>query len=163
MSDRTSPRSVFESLLQGISAGTWDGLADLYAEDAVVELPFAPSPPARLEGREAIRAHFAAASGPLTLQASNVVMHDTGDPEVVIAEFDYDGQVSTTGRSFRVANIQVLRVRNGHIVSSRDYHDHPAIAAALGQPQELRASRTESTPQDQRPAGLATAGGSSPS
>ena len=164
MSDRTSPRSVFESLLQGISAGKWDDLADLYAEDAVVELPFAPSPPGRLEGREAIRAHFAAAArGPLTLQASNVVVHDTGDPEVVIAEFDYHGQVSATGRSFRVANIQVLRVRNGHIVSSRDYHDHPAIAAALGRPQELRASRTERTPQDQLPAGLATAGGSSPS
>jgi ketosteroid isomerase-like protein len=106
-------------------------------------MPFAPSPPARLEGREAIRAHFAAAaSGPLTLQASNVVVHDTGDPEVVIAEFDYDGQVSTTGRSFRVSNIQVLRVRNGQIVSSRDYHDHLAIAAALDQPQELRSSRT---------------------
>jgi ketosteroid isomerase-like protein len=36
----------------------------------------------------------------------------------------------------------VLRVRNGRIVSSRDYHDHHAIAAALGQPQELRPSRT---------------------
>jgi uncharacterized protein len=143
MSDRTSPRSVFESLLQGISDGRWDDLADLYAEDAVVEMPFAPSPPARLEGREAIRAHFAAAArGPLTLRARNVVAHDTGDPEVVIAEFDYDGQVSTTGRSFRVSNIQVLRVRNGQIVSSRDYHDHLAIAAAVGQPQELRASRT---------------------
>jgi ketosteroid isomerase-like protein len=133
---------VFESLLQGISDRRWDDLADLYAEDAVVEMPFA-TPPGRLEGREAIRAHFAAAGrGPLTLRASNVVVHDTGDPEVVIAEFDYDGQVSTTGRSFRVSNIQVLRVRNGRIVSSRDYHDHLTIAAALGQPQEPRASRT---------------------
>lgn len=70
-------------------------------------------------------------------------MHDTGDPEVVIAEFDYDGQVSTTGRSFLVSNVQVLRVHNGQIVSSRDYHDHLAIAAALGQPQERGSSPSD--------------------
>jgi uncharacterized protein len=70
------------------------------------------------------------------------VVHDTGDPEVVIAEFDYDGQVTTTGHSFRVANVQMLRVRNGKIVSSRDYHDHLAIAAAPGQLHELVSSLT---------------------
>jgi ketosteroid isomerase-like protein len=134
---------VFESLLQGISDGRWSDLADLYAEDAVVELPFAPSSPTRLAGREAVRAHFAAAAGgPLKLQASNVTVHDTGDPEVVIAEFHYDGLVTTTGHSFRVANIQVLRVRNGKIVSSRDYHNHLALAAALGQRHEPLSSLT---------------------
>ena len=140
MSDPASPRQVLESLLRGISDGRWDDLADLYAEDAVVEQPFAPTPPRRLEGREAIRAHFAAAQGPLRLEASNVVVHDTGDAEVVVAEFDYDGRVATTGRAFRVANIQVLRVRDGRIVSSRDYHDHLALAAAVGRLQALAAS-----------------------
>jgi uncharacterized protein len=40
---------VVESLLQGISDGKWNDLADLYAEDAVVEMPVAPSSPTRLE------------------------------------------------------------------------------------------------------------------
>jgi ketosteroid isomerase-like protein len=141
MSDPASPRRVLESLLQGISDGRWNDLADLYAEDAVVEQPFAPSPPRRLEGREAIQAHFAAAAqGPLRLAASNLVVHDTADPEVVIAEFDYHGRVTTTGHTFRVANIQVLRVRDGRIVSSRDYHDHLALAAAVGRLQGLVSS-----------------------
>ncbi len=143
MFDPASPCRVLESLLQGISDERWNDLADLYAEDAVVEMPFAPSGPMRLQGREAVRAHFAAAAeGPLKLQASNVVVHDTGDPEMVIAEFDYHGQVTTTGRSFRVSNILVLRVRDSQIVSSRDYHNHLAIAAALGQLQELLSSLT---------------------
>jgi ketosteroid isomerase-like protein len=146
VSDPASPRQVLESLLRGISDGRWDDLADLYAEDAVVEQPFAPTPPRRLEGREAIRAHFAAAQGPLRLEASNVVVHDTGDAEVVVAEFDYDGRVATTGRAFRVANIQVLRVRDGRIVSSRDYHDHLALAAAVGRLQALAASIGSSQP-----------------
>jgi uncharacterized protein len=132
MPDPTSPRKVFESLLHGIADGRWHQLADLYAEDAVVELPFAPGSPTRLEGREAIRAHFtAAAGGPLRLRASNLVIHETADPELIIAEFEYHGQVVTTGRTFQVSNIQVLRIRNGQIVSSRDYHDHPALAAAV--------------------------------
>ena len=66
--------------------------------------------------------------------------NDTADPEVVVAEFDYDGRVATTGHSFRVANIQVLRVRGGRIVSSRDYHDHMALAAAVGRLQGLISS-----------------------
>jgi len=37
----------------------------------------------------------------------------------------------------------VLGVRNGQIVFSRDYHNHLAIAAALGQLHELLASLTQ--------------------
>jgi ketosteroid isomerase-like protein len=68
------------------------------------------------------------------------VVHDTGDPEVIIAEFDYHGQVTPMGPLFEVANVQVLRVRDGRIVASRDYHDHLAIAAALGQLHKLLSS-----------------------
>lgn len=137
----TPPRAVFERLLQDISDGAWSELADLYSERAVVEMPFAPGGPTRLEGREAIRAHFAgAAGGPLELRAGNVVVHDTTDPEVIIGEFDYEGRVTTTGRAFRLANVQVLRIRDGQIVSSRDYHDHLAIAAAVGRLEALVSS-----------------------
>ncbi|MFD0534482.1 nuclear transport factor 2 family protein [Actinomadura luteofluorescens] len=61
-----SPREVFARLGAGISAGRWHELAALYAEDAVVEQPFAlPPAPPRLEGRAAIDRHFrAAARGP---------------------------------------------------------------------------------------------------
>jgi uncharacterized protein len=71
------------------------------------------------------------------LEASNVVVHDTADPEVVIAKLDYDGRVATTGHTFRVANVQVLRVLDGRIVSSRDHHDHLSLAAAVGRLQGL--------------------------
>jgi ketosteroid isomerase-like protein len=66
----------------------------------------------------------------LSLIARNVVIHETADPEVVIAEFDY----AITGKEGTVtaANIQVLRVRDGLITATRDYHDHLAIARATG-------------------------------
>jgi uncharacterized protein len=128
-----SPREVFARLSAGISAGRWDELAALYAEDAVVEQPFAlPPAPPRLEGRATIDRHFrAAAAGPLELRARDVVVHETADPEVIIVEFDYEGLVTTTGRAFRVANIQLLRIRDGLIAETRDYHDHPGLARAM--------------------------------
>ena len=135
MSGAASPREVIERLIQGISTGRWHELDELYAEDALVEYPFAlPSGPARLAGRAAIRRYFAAVARlPLELKAHHVVVHETKDPELVIAEYDYDGLVTTTGRSFQVSNIQVSRVRDGQIVTSRDYHNHPVLADAAAQ------------------------------
>jgi ketosteroid isomerase-like protein len=59
------------------------------------------------------------------------VVHETDDPEVIVAEFDYDGLITTTGHAFRFSNVQVLRVRDGLIVETRDYHDHRALARAF--------------------------------
>jgi ketosteroid isomerase-like protein len=107
----------------------------------VVEYPFALPAPARLDGREAIRRYFAAvARMPLELQARNITVHETGDPEVIVAEWDYDGLVTTTGRSFQVANIQASRIRDGQIVASRDYHNHLMLAEVLGRLPSLLAA-----------------------
>lgn len=133
MSGAIGPRAVFGRLLDGVTGRRWVALPALYAEDTVVEHPFAIPAPTRLEGREAIRAHFTAARElPLELTARNVVVHETVDPEVIIAEFDYVGRVTTTGAAFTVRNIYVLRVRDGLIVESRDYTNHFVLAVALG-------------------------------
>jgi uncharacterized protein len=126
-----TPREVFMDFIGTLSSGRWADLADFYAEDAVVEIPFSIPGPDRVDGREKLRARFeAAVDGPIELHAENVVVYETTDPEVVIAEFDYRGKVATTGRSFVTANIQVLRIRDGLIVATRDFHHHLAMAAA---------------------------------
>ncbi len=125
-----SPREVFERLLAGLTSGRWDELPALYAEDTVIAHPMAPDG-RPIIGRAAIRRHFlAAASMNLTMTAHDVVVHETTDPEVIVAEFAYEGRFVSTGREFRLPNIFVLRVRDGVIVESRDYADHPAFAAA---------------------------------
>lgn len=132
----TSPRRVFEQLIRGISDGRWADLADLYAEDAVVAQPFAIPPTAPLVGREAIRAHFAGATATgIRLRARDVVVHETTDPEVVVAEFTYD--VDAGRGTHSAANIQVLRVRDGLIRETRDYHDHLTLARATGRVSNL--------------------------
>lgn len=135
VSEPASPREVIERLINGISEGRWPELDELYAEDAVIDYPFAlPNGPKRIAERSAIRRYFAAiARQPMKLSAYNIVIHETTDPEVVIVEYDYDMLVTTTGHSVQVSNIQVSRIRDGHIVASRDYHNHSAMAAATTQ------------------------------
>lgn len=134
MPETLSPREVFQKLIEGIGAGRFTELAELYAEDAVVETVFEPVGPRRVEGRAALRERFAqvSASSPVELTPANVVVRETDDAEVVVAEFDYQVHHRVTGRTFKAANIQVLRVRDGLIVSSRDYHDHLALVVAGG-------------------------------
>jgi uncharacterized protein len=122
---------VVERLLAGIAAGPTPQLAELYAPDAVVELPFARPGGLRLVGRQQLRDHFtSAARAPFRLQPQNVVLHQTTDPEVVVAVYDYEGEVRASGRRFTVSNVQIVRVQDGLITASRDYHDHAAMASA---------------------------------
>jgi uncharacterized protein len=143
-----SPREVVEALMRGVSDERWDELDGFYADAAVVEYPFALPAPMRLAGREAIHRYFAAAAQlPLRLQVRDMVVRETADPEVVVAEWDYDGLVTTTGRSFRVSNIQVSTVRDGKIVASRDYHNHLVLAEVMGR----LAAVMEALPTSDRP------------
>ena len=151
-----TPTEVFHRLVTGITAKSWTDLAPLYAEDAQVSMPFGLPEPVVLRGREEIAQHFAgSAAVPLRFAIQNVVIHQTTDPDVIIAEFDYDGQVTTTGHTFRFSNVQVLRVRDGLIAETRDYHDHARIGAALARQEPGRnpASGARQEPGPQEPVG----------
>src|SRR5215469_18048904 len=118
--------------------GDADGLADLFAPDAVIEGPFAgpPGQPARLEGREAIREYSRIVmASPLRLEDYEVVeLYQTQDPEVVIVEMRTKATVTTTSRSFTATSVQILRIREGHIVHFRDYADPRVLADVTGEP-----------------------------
>lgn len=98
----------------------------------VIEIPFAPHGIAAVtEGREAMRARMHAAAALFAFDAvSDVRLHETADPEVIIAEYRITGHVTDGGRPFSLSYITVTRVRDGLIVSSRDY-GNPVEAAAL--------------------------------
>ncbi len=116
-----TPRQVFQRYLDAITAQRWDELPALYTQDAVVEHPFGPPDHRILHGGDELRTHFAALRDlGLRMQASDVLVHDTLDPEVIIAEFTYHGTTNTS-QPIRRRNIFVITVRDGHIVNSRDY------------------------------------------
>jgi uncharacterized protein len=133
-----TPADVLARRRHLILNGDADGFADLFTPDAVIEVPFAgpPGMPARLEGREAIResARQVMAS-PLRLEDFEVAeLYQTQDPEVVIVEMRTKGTVTTTGRSFAATSIQILRIRDGHIVLFRDFPDPRGLEDAMREP-----------------------------
>lgn len=131
---KRSPREVFLALVNGIADGNLDGLPELYAEQTDVSHPFNPQPGAPLRGREEIRQGLerrSAAGWRPGWQVGNVTIHETTDPEVIVAEFEYQG-TTETGQPYALPAIFVMRVRDGEIVSSRDYHDHLAMTWASG-------------------------------
>lgn len=120
-----------------------DHLAGLYAEHTDVRHPFSPLGDTPLRTRAELRRHFAdgpgRARGADRFEAVGVV-RETGDPELVVFEFDYVGSVR--GSSFAVPCVFVTRVRGGVIVESRDYVDHVGMARAFGRLDDLAAALT---------------------
>ncbi|MFB6872965.1 nuclear transport factor 2 family protein [Streptomyces sp. NPDC056323] len=139
MPDTTSAhlgrREVLARFQQAMLDKSADDLADLYAVDAVHEFPFlSPGMPARYEGREEIRAGYRAAWGASPVQPQEireVGVHESTDPEVITVEQVVTGTVATTGKSFRIPGLLVIRVRSGRIVHVRDYMDGLGVAHAM--------------------------------
>jgi ketosteroid isomerase-like protein len=139
MPEPRSPREVFHALVDGVCQGRWEELPELYAEQTDVVHPLDPFDGPRLRTRDDLREHFG--TGAPTVperRAVDIVVHETADPEVIVAEFAYEWMVD--GEPFaggRVPCIFVMRVRDGLIVESRDYADHIRAARIRGRMPEL--------------------------
>jgi len=139
---RTS-RQLLAAFQQAMLDFSADDLADLFAADAAYEFPFlAPQRGTdRYDGRDAIRAGFSHVWGSLPAPPvtgfRDVRVHDTTDPEVVIAELEFAAIDHRTGRSFNSRSLLVLRGRDGEIQHVRDYADVLRVAKGLGRLTEL--------------------------
>ena len=142
----TTARQTAEQFLNATLSPDPGAMADFYAPHVVIEMPFAPAGlyPARTETtREELRARFrAGAAARRYRKLRDVVIHETTDPEVVIAEYGLDGELTESAEPFSLRFVMVMTIRDGQIVHTRDYSDPIAGAQALGRlPQLLAALR----------------------
>ncbi|MFI5690412.1 nuclear transport factor 2 family protein [Kribbella sp. NPDC051586] len=136
-----TPEEVFLKLVHGVADRDFAVLPELYAEQTDVRHPMNPYGDHPLLSKAALAEHFGVTGPRVTevvrFQPANLRVHQTADPEVIVAEFEYAGTVVATDEPFSVPAIFVLRVRDGLIVESRDYIDHLAMIRARGQVEEL--------------------------
>jgi len=113
-----------------------DAVAAMFTEDGVFEAPLIPDGhplPRRMVGRDAIRSgtgvyqRYPAFQGKVDLEQSAYVLHDTPDPDVFITEIDTVVE-EPDGRRVRISQVKIFRVRDGQIVSLRDYFTPPEPA-----------------------------------
>ncbi len=139
------PRETIERFLKAVVSPAPEDMADCYADQVVIEMPFASGlVPARLETtREEIRQRFAAGAAARRYTGlRDVGVYETADPDVVVLEYTLDGTRVGDGEPFTMTFVMVLTFRDGLIAHSRDYADPIAGARALGRLPELAASLT---------------------
>src|SRR5689334_15516327 len=91
-----TPRDLYRQQIRHATTDDRDAQMSLYADDCLWEFAFPPpGRPGRMEGRDAIRAAMAPAwqrvrEAGIKATVTNEVIHDTLDPEVIVAEFDLD-------------------------------------------------------------------------
>jgi ketosteroid isomerase-like protein len=127
-------KEIFERYLYaGAVTRNPDAVAALFTEDGVYDAPLAPDGHPlhrRLVGRDAIRAGIGAYHqqpvyhATLNRVRSALVLHDTADPDVFIAEIDaaFD---EADGRRTTMSLVQIFRLRDGRIAMLRDYFSEP--------------------------------------
>ena len=137
-------REVVDTLLHAIVHAP-DQIADLYAPEVVVEMPFGPPliPARRETGREDLRAQLKAGAAERTYTSvENVSIRETTDPDVVVAEYEIHGRLLADDREFTLPFLMIITVKDGLIVNSRDYNNPVVSAQVLGRVPELVAALT---------------------
>jgi ketosteroid isomerase-like protein len=136
-------------LVHGVADGDVDALPDLYGEVTDVRHPMGTPASEPLRSRRALQEHFAV---PPEVRETlpkrrvvDVVVHETADPEVIVAEFGYEF-TSPDGSAAKVPCVFVMRVRDGRIIESRDYIDPIRTYTARGELDRLIAVLREDAP-----------------
>ncbi|GHG51788.1 nuclear transport factor 2 family protein [Streptomyces griseocarneus] len=104
----------------------WIGL---WAEDGVMEFPFAPpGRPGRLEGRAAIADYMRDYPDHIDLHDfPDLKIHETTAPGTVVVEMRGVGRLVETGAPFDMTYIAVVTVEAGRFTSYRDYWNPLAV------------------------------------
>jgi len=139
-----SPVEMVELVRKMVEGRDGVMFVDLFAEDGVLEYPFAaPGFPNVYKGRSTIAAWVERMGGSRTLfdiHEVTAVVHETNDPEVVIAEISHHGHSHVTDRPYEAHALGIIRVRDGKIVHYRDYMNPLAMAELLGRTPDLVAA-----------------------
>ena len=132
---RRQTQETVRKFLESLEAKDMAAFAELWGEDAVQEMPYAPENfPKRVSGRENLLKHYA--QWPQTAgQAdftSKLVFYPMDDPEVVFAEFQGQVEVIPTKRQYEQSYGGLFHVRKGKIQLFREYFDPRPFVDAFG-------------------------------
>jgi ketosteroid isomerase-like protein len=111
-----------------------EALIEYFADDAVMELPYAPGRmEKRYAGKEAILGfqRFARDSFSTFSMAIDAI-HETREPHVVVAEHHSDGVVRANGRGYRNRYVTFITFDDaGRVSNWREYYDAGAVVRAF--------------------------------
>ncbi|MFI5915534.1 nuclear transport factor 2 family protein [Dactylosporangium sp. NPDC051541] len=130
-----TPRELFDRMANEWLTRPTEVTGDQFADDVVIEMPFAP-PGAR--NRFASKQDFLdfarpqRAAFPARIDECRVIaVHDTADPGTIVVEYELSGVAHKDGARSAAAFVLVLTARAGKITHWREYQDVAAMRRAL--------------------------------
>jgi ketosteroid isomerase-like protein len=125
---RAANRQVVSTVLDSVSAGKFEQLADYVTEDLVFELPYGPDfMPNPIEGRDAWNQMQLLTFKLFSSFALELVeVHECVDPDELVAEYRSVAVVERNGNAYRNRYIGVFRFRDGKISHWREFHNPEA-------------------------------------
>lgn len=126
-----TPRDLFDRMAQDWLGRPRPLTGDLFADDVVVEMPFAGF---RVAGRQRFLdfANPQRAALPIHFdECRTIAVHDTTDPANIVVECELTGTATHTGRLATAPFVAVLTAHDGRITRWREYQDHAAVQRAL--------------------------------
>ncbi|MFD3682327.1 nuclear transport factor 2 family protein [Streptomyces sp. NPDC058613] len=129
MTTNTAPAAVYRRGLRLLLDKNVPGWIDLWDENGILELPFAPDGrPQRLEGRAAVAAYMRGYPEHIDLHDfPHVEIHQTLAPQTIVVEMRGVGRLVETGGPFDMSYIAVVTVEEGLITRYRDYWNPLAL------------------------------------
>ncbi|WP_189953308.1 nuclear transport factor 2 family protein [Streptomyces alanosinicus] len=129
MPPHTSAEELYRHSLRLLLDKDIAGWVGLWAEDGVMEFPFAPPGwPGRLEGRDAIAAYMRDYPDHIDLHGfPELRIHRTASPWTIVVEMRGVGRLVETGAPFDMTYIAVVSAREGRFTSYRDYWNPLAV------------------------------------
>ena len=131
-------RELLGLYVERYNAGDLDGIMDLYAKDAVQNMPVGT-----FEGRSAIRERLAQELNGFT-DVNHSVRSFLEQGDAFADEWTFEAtharpfllpdgtELPATGRRVEIAGMEFVQVRDGKVVVNTLYYDNLAVAAQLG-------------------------------
>ena len=117
-------RAAFDAIAEADVAR----LAELYAPDYVLELPYAKPEPVRVEGLGAVLAYLEAAFKVFRFRLTITNVLEVAGGGAIVAEYTSEGTVIPNGKHYANTYIGVWTFRDHKVASTREYYD-PVVSA----------------------------------
>ncbi|MEV6560478.1 nuclear transport factor 2 family protein [Nocardia sp. NPDC051756] len=126
---RAAAQHALSEHLRLTAAGRTDEWVQLFAPDAVLEFPFAPTGvPRRVTGRDELLAHMSSFPDTFDVEFVDLVFHETVDPSLVVAEFRSTGTALPTGKPYQQTCISVVRTDDDALITHYLDYWNPLVA-----------------------------------
>lgn len=138
-------QELIKAGLNGLLCGQIDPWIEMFAEEGVMEFPYAlDGYPQEVVGRAAIAEYMDGYPDRLELNSiEGPIFHFSTDPAVVIVEFSCRGKATQTGLPYNQRYIGVVTARGGKVVKYKDYWNPLVAMQAMGGAEALLAFGTK--------------------